>query len=36
VHDNPDVALCDAAQALTLDEYGEMLRQLRAIHEVIT
>jgi 3-deoxy-7-phosphoheptulonate synthase len=35
VHDNPDVALCDAAQALTLDEYGEMLRQLRAIHEVI-
>jgi 3-deoxy-7-phosphoheptulonate synthase len=36
VHDNPDVALCDAAQALTLQEYGEMLRQLRAIHEVIS
>jgi 3-deoxy-7-phosphoheptulonate synthase len=35
VHDNPDVALCDAAQALTLHEYGEMLRQLRAIHDVI-
>jgi len=35
VHNNPDVALCDAAQALTLDEYDEMLRELRAIREVI-
>jgi 3-deoxy-7-phosphoheptulonate synthase len=35
VHNNPDVALCDAAQALTLDEYQEMLRELRAIREVI-
>ena len=35
VHNNPDVALCDAAQALTLDEYQEMLRELRAIRDVI-
>jgi 3-deoxy-7-phosphoheptulonate synthase len=36
VHNDPKVALCDAAQALTLDEYEEMLGQLRAIREVIT
>ncbi len=36
VHHNPDVALCDAAQALTVDEYRQMLQQLRAIHDVIS
>src|SRR3954454_818328 len=36
VHDNPDVALCDAAQALTIDEYEAMAHQLRAIHDVIS
>src|SRR5437764_5754025 len=35
VHNDPESALCDAAQALTLDEYREMLRELRAIREVI-
>jgi 3-deoxy-7-phosphoheptulonate synthase len=35
VHNDPKIALCDAAQALTLNEYDEMLRELRAIHEVI-
>jgi len=35
VHNDPKSALCDAAQALTLDEYNEMLRELRAIREVI-
>lgn len=35
VHANPEAALCDAAQALDLEEYEEMLRQLRAIHEVV-
>jgi 3-deoxy-7-phosphoheptulonate synthase len=35
VHNDPKVALCDAAQALTLDEYEEMLGQLRAIREVV-
>jgi 3-deoxy-7-phosphoheptulonate synthase len=35
VHNDPKSALCDAAQALTLDEYDEMLRELRAIRDVI-
>jgi 3-deoxy-7-phosphoheptulonate synthase len=35
VHNDPKSALCDAAQALTLEEYEEMLRELRAIREVI-
>jgi 3-deoxy-7-phosphoheptulonate synthase len=35
VHNDPKVALCDAAQALTLGEYEEMLSQLRAIRDVI-
>jgi 3-deoxy-7-phosphoheptulonate synthase len=35
VHNDPKSALCDAAQALTLDEYQEMLRELRAIRDVI-
>ncbi len=35
VHANPEAALCDAAQALDLEEYEQMLQQLRAIREVI-
>ena len=35
VHNDPKVALCDGAQALTLNEYEEMLSQLRAIREVV-
>jgi 3-deoxy-7-phosphoheptulonate synthase len=35
VHNDPNSALCDAAQALNLGEYDEMLRDLRAIREVI-
>jgi 3-deoxy-7-phosphoheptulonate synthase len=35
VHNDPESALCDAAQALTLGEYEEMLAQLRAIREVV-
>jgi 3-deoxy-7-phosphoheptulonate synthase len=35
VHNDPKIALCDAAQALTLDEYEQMLGELRAIREVI-
>jgi len=35
VHNDPEKALCDAAQALTLEEYREMLRELRAIRDVI-
>jgi 3-deoxy-7-phosphoheptulonate synthase len=35
VHNDPKSALCDAAQALTLEEYDEMLRDLRAIRNVV-
>ena len=35
VHNDPKSALCDAAQALTLEEYEVMLQELRAIHGVI-
>lgn len=36
VHDQPDRALCDGAQALTLDQYEQLVAEVRAIHEVIT
>jgi 3-deoxy-7-phosphoheptulonate synthase len=36
VHNDPKTALCDAAQALTLQEYEEMLAELRAIRNVIS
>ena len=35
VHDQPDRALCDGAQALTLDQYEQLVSEVRAIHEVI-
>ena len=35
VHNDPKSALCDAAQALTLEEYDVMLSELRAIRDVI-
>ena len=36
VHNDPQSALCDAAQALTLGEYDHMLADLRAIRAVIS
>jgi len=36
VHARPDEALSDGAQALMLDEYEQMVREVRAIHEVIS
>jgi 3-deoxy-7-phosphoheptulonate synthase len=36
VHDQPEHALSDGAQALTLDQYEELVREVRSIHEVIT
>ena len=36
VHARPDEALSDGAQSLTLDEYEQMMREVRAIHKVIT
>jgi len=35
VHDQPEHALSDGAQALTLDQYEEMVHEVRAIYEVI-
>ena len=35
VHDQPEYALSDGAQALTLDQYQEMVSEVRAIYEVI-
>jgi len=36
VHDQPEHALSDGAQALTLDQYDELVHEVRAIHEAIT
>lgn len=33
VHPCPEEALCDGAQALTLDQYSNLLEQVRSIHE---
>jgi 3-deoxy-7-phosphoheptulonate synthase len=36
VHDQPEHALSDGAQALTLDQYEEMVSEVRSIYEVIS
>ena len=36
VHNQPDHALSDGAQALTLEQYEELVSEVRAIHEVMT
>ncbi len=35
VHDQPERALCDGAQALTIEQYNQLVSEVRAIHEVI-
>src|ERR671929_747027 len=35
VHDQPERALSDGAQALTLEQYEQLVAEVRAIHEVI-
>lgn len=35
VHDQPERALSDGAQALTLEQYDHLVNEVRAIHEVI-
>jgi 3-deoxy-7-phosphoheptulonate synthase len=35
VHDQPERALCDGAQALTFEQYNQLVSEVRAIHEVI-
>ncbi|MBA3438248.1 MAG: 3-deoxy-7-phosphoheptulonate synthase [Pyrinomonadaceae bacterium] len=36
IHDQPEQALCDGAQALTFQQYEQMVAEVRAIHDVIT
>jgi 3-deoxy-7-phosphoheptulonate synthase len=36
VHDQPERALSDGAQALNLEQYEQLVQEVRAIHEVIT
>lgn len=35
VHDRPDHALSDGAQALTLEQYAELVSEVRAIHDAL-
>jgi 3-deoxy-7-phosphoheptulonate synthase len=35
VHDQPERALSDGAQALTIEQYEQLVSEVRAIHEVI-
>jgi 3-deoxy-7-phosphoheptulonate synthase len=35
IHPCPEEALCDGAQALTLDQYSELYGQIKAIHEIL-
>jgi 3-deoxy-7-phosphoheptulonate synthase len=35
VHDQPEMALSDGAQALTIEQYEQLVNEVRAIHEVI-
>jgi 3-deoxy-7-phosphoheptulonate synthase len=35
VHNNPETALCDAAQALTPAEYLKIVREVRGIHRLL-
>src|SRR5919112_993927 len=35
VHDHPEKALCDGAQALTIEQYEHLVAEVRAIHDVI-
>jgi 3-deoxy-7-phosphoheptulonate synthase len=34
-HDQPERALCDSTQALTLGQYEQVVREVRAIHETL-
>jgi 3-deoxy-7-phosphoheptulonate synthase len=35
IHPQPEQALCDGAQALTLSQYAELVTQVRQIHDVV-
>ncbi len=35
IHPCPEEALCDGAQALTMEQYAELYGQIQAIHEIL-
>jgi 3-deoxy-7-phosphoheptulonate synthase len=35
VHDQPEKALSDGAQALTLEQYDQLIAEVRPIHDVV-
>ena len=36
VHNQPELALSDSAQALTLSQYAELVAEVRAIHQFVS
>ena len=36
VHPRPEEALCDGAQALTLNQYLELVKQVQRIHDAVS
>jgi 3-deoxy-7-phosphoheptulonate synthase len=36
VHNHPELALSDGAQALTPSEYAQLIREVRAIHKLMS
>jgi 3-deoxy-D-arabino-heptulosonate 7-phosphate (DAHP) synthase len=36
VHNQPELALSDSAQALTLSEYAQLIEEVRAIRSLMT
>jgi 3-deoxy-7-phosphoheptulonate synthase len=36
VHDQPERALSDGAQSLNLEQYDQLIQEVRAIHEALT
>jgi 3-deoxy-7-phosphoheptulonate synthase len=36
VHDQPERALSDGAQSLNLEQYDQLMQEVRAIHEALT
>jgi len=35
VHNQPELALSDAAQSLTIDQYQQLIVEVRTIHDVM-
>ena len=35
VHSDPDMALCDGSQSLTLDQFSELMDQVRRVADAV-